>query len=63
VSGAQSILRWSPRRTDAIGRWVTTLRRKKPWNLVAVALANKNARVIWHLLRYDGAYCPHAAVA
>jgi transposase len=63
VSGAQSLLRWSPRRTDAIGRWVITLRQKKPWNLVAVALANKNARVIWHLLRYDVDYCPLATVA
>jgi transposase len=63
VSGAQSILRWSPRRTDAIGRWVTALRQQKPWHLVAVALANKTARVIWHLLRYDVDYCPHGAVA
>jgi transposase len=63
VSGEQSLLRWSPRRTDALGRWVTALRQKKPWNLVAVALANKNARVIWHRLRYDVDSCPQAAEA
>jgi transposase len=63
VSGAQSLLRWSPRRTDALGRWGTALRQKQPWNLVAVALANKNARVIWHLLRSGVDSCPHAAVA
>jgi transposase len=63
VSGAQSVLRWCPRRTDRLGQWVTKLRQKKPWNVVAVALANKNARVIWHLLRYDVDYCPHEAAA
>ena len=48
---------------DAIGRWVTVLRQKKPWNLVVVALANKNARVLWPLQRSDVDSCPHAAVA
>ena len=56
VSGAQSILRLSSRRTDRLALWVTQLRKRKTWNVTAVALANKNARIIWHLLRYDVEY-------
>ena len=36
--------------------WLTGLIARKPHKLVAVALANKNARIIWALLAKGGVY-------
>jgi transposase len=32
---------------DPISRWVCQLREKSGWQKAAVALANKNARILW----------------
>lgn len=63
VSGAQSVLRWSTKKPTPLNTWVTQLRARKPWNAVAVALANKNARVMWHLLRHEVDFIPKRAAA
>ena len=36
--------------------WLTGLTARKPYKLVAVALANKTARIIWALLAKGGLY-------
>ena len=36
--------------------WVAGLVARKPFKVVAVALANKNARIIWALLTKGGVY-------
>jgi transposase len=44
--------------------WIDELRRRRPHNVVVVAMANKIARTIWALLakgrEYDPNYRPHA---
>lgn len=43
--------------------WLTTLLAKKPAKVVAVALANKMARIAWAILAKGGAYRPPAFAA
>ncbi len=50
VHGAQSILRWHRAGPGERRPWVEELLRRRPVNVVAVAIANKNARTIWALL-------------
>jgi transposase len=37
-------------RSDPISRWVHGLREKHGWQKAAVALANKNARILWAVM-------------
>jgi transposase len=50
VHGAQSVLRWHRARPRTPRPWLDELIRRRPINVVAVAIANKNARTIWALL-------------
>jgi transposase len=54
VHGARSVMRWR-RKSWA---WLARIRDRRPANVVAVAMANKTARVVWALLRYGGEYTP-----
>ena len=57
VVGATAVV-WQVRR--GTGRnpspWLVELLKRKPPKLAAVALANKNARIIWALLAKGGVY-------
>jgi transposase len=55
VAGAMTVIRHAKRRgtTDP---WLANLIATKPTKLAAVALANKNARIAWALLRHGGTY-------
>lgn len=61
VHGARSALRVTPRRLDRKSRWVERLRARSHENVAAVALAAKNARVLWSLLAHEGSYEPATA--
>ena len=50
IHGARAVLRITATRQDAKSRWVETLRRRRPDNVAAVALAAKQARIIWSML-------------
>ena len=56
IHGARAVVQRAERRTDTQGRWLSALKHRKGINVAAVALANKNARVIWALLAHDEAY-------
>jgi transposase len=56
IHGARVVVPRAERRTDTQGRWLCTLKHRKGTHVAAVALANKNARVIWALLAHDEAY-------
>ena len=43
--------------------WITQLLGRRPFKVVAVALANKMARVAWALLARGGKYRPPAIAA
>jgi transposase len=56
ITGAQAVLRWSrPTRSSA---WLIALRGRRPRKLVAVALANKTARIAWAVMVRGGRYRP-----
>lgn len=62
IHGARAVLRYAPNKTDARSRWLQALIERRGYNRTAVALANKNARVIQALLSSDESY-PAADVA
>jgi transposase len=57
IQGARAIMVRTPGRTDQLSRWVNDLRRRRHSNIVACALANKLARIVWAVLRYRTRYC------
>lgn len=56
IHGARSVLYRAHLRKDGLSRWVTAVKDRRGWNRAAVALANKNMRIIWALLRYGEDY-------
>ena len=61
IHGARASLRWVDRDTGRRGVWLRQLKERRGYNCTAVALANKNARVIWALLAHGGEYKEFAA--
>lgn len=59
VQGARSIMQHIDKREDAIGPWVRELLTRRHSNVVACALANKLARIVWAVLAKGGQYDPH----
>jgi transposase len=53
IHGARSVIRAAERKTAAAQNWLGSLITRRNKNIAAVALANKNARVIWALLVKD----------
>ena len=56
IHGARSVLLRLKRRTDQGAVWLARLVARRSPNVAAVALANKNARVIWALLAHGRNY-------
>ena len=56
VHGARSVVRTAPNKTDPNNRWVNQLRERRGFNRATVAVANKNARIIWAVLRSGEPY-------
>ena len=50
IQAAKSAVMTAHRRDDPISRWVHALRQKSGWQKAAVALANKNARILWAVM-------------
>jgi len=55
VAGAMTVIRHA-RRRGTTDPWLAGLIAHKPTKVAAVALANKNARIAWALLRHGGTY-------
>lgn len=55
VLGATSVLR-HVKHNDSAPRWLAALLARRPFKVVAVALANKMARIVWALLTKGGTY-------
>ena len=56
IHGARAVVKAAAKKGDAHSRWINALVQRRNANIAAVALANKNARVIWALLRRDEDY-------
>ena len=50
VQGARAAVRTCKTKDDPLSKWTAKIYEKKGYNKAAVALANKNARIIWALL-------------
>jgi transposase len=59
VHGARAALVTADKRSDRVSAWAGRLKEKKGWNKAAVALANKNARIAWSILRWGTSFEPH----
>jgi transposase len=51
--GARSMFAARRHARSRLGRWLTSLRSRKPGRVAAIALANKMARIAWALLRHN----------
>jgi transposase len=56
IHGARSVIRRCDTRDDALARWVRGIKERRGFNRASVALANKNARIIWALMAHEDTY-------
>jgi transposase len=62
IHGARAALARVRGKQDPRSLWLGKMRERRHPNIVAVALANKNARIVWSLLSSDSAYDPRLSV-
>lgn len=62
IHGARAVVRIAERKAE-VESWIKRLLERRHKNVAAVALANKNARIIWALLAHDRDYEPDYAPA
>jgi transposase len=60
IHGARATLRWARTKADRRSQWIRGLLARRGWNRTAVAVANKNARIVWALLSRGGVYGANA---
>jgi transposase len=58
VQGAKSVVHSATKRDDPISRWVLALKERRGWQTAVVALANKNARILWAIMTRGESYNP-----
>lgn len=61
IHGARAVLRVAEHKAEHAGSWLAKIMARRNHNVAAVALANKNARIIWALLahgrEFDAKWC------
>ncbi|WP_282611265.1 IS110 family transposase [Pelagibius sp. Alg239-R121] len=63
IHGARAVLGRAAGKTDLRSQWINRMRKRRHPNVVAVALANKNARIVWSLLSREQEYRSDHTVA
>ncbi|MBA2961804.1 MULTISPECIES: IS110 family transposase [Ramlibacter] len=67
IQGAKAAVMTANKRTDRLSRWLLQLKARAGWQKATVALANKNARVLWtimtHGTTFDADYLPQIPAA
>lgn len=56
IHGARAVIRVAERKAEHTSSWLAALMGRRNKNVAAVALANKNARIVWALLAQDRQY-------
>ena len=56
IQGAKSAVMSAHKRSDPISQWAAALRERAGWQKAAVALANKNARILWAVMTKGEAF-------
>src|ERR1700759_3091875 len=62
IHGARAALSRAGGKQDPRSLWLGKMRQRRHPNVAAVALANKNARIVWAMLTSDTAYEPTLSV-
>lgn len=62
IHGARAVIRFAEKKSEP-GSWLNKLIARRNKNIAAVALANKNARIIWALLTKKAIFRPDHAMA
>jgi transposase len=53
IMGARAVLQAAARRQDRLSRWALSVRERRGYHRACVAIAAKNARIVWALLAKD----------
>ena len=57
IHGARAVVRVATNNNDGhMNQWVNQLKERRGFNKTTVAVANKNARIIWSMLRNETEY-------
>lgn len=56
IHGARSVLTHADNKTDRLSRWAREVKARRGFNVAAVALANKLARIVWAVLAQARTY-------
>jgi transposase len=56
IHGARSVVKMCEKKPDKRSVWIADKKRRSNYNIAAVALANKNARIIWAMLATGECY-------
>ncbi|TAK63575.1 IS110 family transposase [Methylobacter sp.] len=56
IHGARAVVKAAAKKDDAQNRWINDLVKRRNANIAAVAVANKNARIVWALLTRTESY-------
>jgi transposase len=59
VQGAKAAVLAHWRHDSPTSQWLERLKERSGWQVAAVALANKNARILWAMFARDKAFDPH----
>jgi transposase len=63
IQGAKSAVMSAHKRDDPISRWLVQLRERVGWQKACVAMANKNARILWAVMTRERGFDPqHVSV-
>jgi transposase len=67
IQGAKSAVNTAAKRSDRLSQWLVQLKARVGWQKAAVALANKNARILWCMMTrdttFDTSHVPQMPVA
>lgn len=63
IHGARAVIRVAERKVQHAGSWLAGVMGRRNKNVAAVALANKNARIVWALLAHDREYAADYGLA
>lgn len=63
IQGAKSAVMSVHKRDDPVSRWLVQLRERVGWQKACVAMANKNARILWAVMTREHGFDPqHVSV-
>ncbi|WNV05256.1 IS110 family transposase [Candidatus Methylospira mobilis] len=63
IHGARAVIRVSEHKLEQANGWLTRIVDRRNKNIAAVALANKNARIVWALLAHESEFQPDYSTA